>query len=198
MARIQILELPEGADDERPPFVLVVDQVHPEEVERIRDGVSGMRDDLGARAVLAFEAVTIDIPANEVTVDENGHPVRLRVTPDFTDWWPQIDAVAAETIRRLNTATGRQSPPNRQFLYTRTDGPTDRRMPPMADLPKGPGFVAFEIAGEGAVPAPNFALRHGRVLAERHGYTVPDDAEPVIRQAVDGSDSYKVEVPLTH
>ncbi|MER6183015.1 hypothetical protein [Streptomyces sp. NPDC001652] len=71
MARLQILELPEGSDDDRPPFVLVIDQA-PADLA----GFDALRRDLGdhedflkrtgARAVLVFEE-TIDIPANDTT-----------------------------------------------------------------------------------------------------------------------------------
>ncbi|MFC8065517.1 hypothetical protein [Streptomyces sp. NPDC057293] len=70
MARLQILELPTGADDDRPPFVLVVDQMPADE-----PGFEALRRDLtdgnlaertGARAVLVFED-TIDIPANDTS-----------------------------------------------------------------------------------------------------------------------------------
>ncbi len=69
MARLQILELPESTNDDRPPFVLVVDQVPRDEA-----GFDALRRDLsddvaqriGARAVLAFET-TINIPTNDTT-----------------------------------------------------------------------------------------------------------------------------------
>ncbi len=70
MARLQILELPEGSNDDRPPFLLVVDQVPAN-----GDGFEALRRDLmddylaartGARAVLVFED-TIDIPANDTS-----------------------------------------------------------------------------------------------------------------------------------
>ncbi|WP_328336744.1 hypothetical protein [Streptomyces violaceus] len=70
MARLQILELPEGSGDDRPPFLLVVDQVPRDEpaFEALRrdlnDGDLVQR--IGARAVLVFED-TIDIPANDTT-----------------------------------------------------------------------------------------------------------------------------------
>lgn len=69
MARLQILELPEGTGDDRPPFILVLDQAPRDESS------SAFRDDLvnneianrtGARHVLVFED-TIDIPANDTT-----------------------------------------------------------------------------------------------------------------------------------
>ncbi|MFF0588415.1 hypothetical protein ACFYWD_20860 [Streptomyces sp. NPDC003781] len=71
MARLQILELPEGSNDDRPPFVLVVDQVPTDEAgfDALRRDL-GTPDDLleriGARAVLVFED-TIDIPANDTS-----------------------------------------------------------------------------------------------------------------------------------
>jgi len=82
MARLQILELPEGSGDDRPPFVLVVDQM-----PRSEPAFDALRRDLeandiagqiGARGVLVFEE-TIDIPANEVPLDENGNPLFLKV-----------------------------------------------------------------------------------------------------------------------
>lgn len=78
MARLQILELPEGADDARPPFILVIDQVD----EGTADDIARWPDDIskrtGARHVLCFSE-TIDIPANEVPLDENGQPLFLKV-----------------------------------------------------------------------------------------------------------------------
>ncbi|MGY1439518.1 hypothetical protein [Streptomyces reniochalinae] len=73
MARIQILELPEGADDKRPPFVLVVDEFEPQryipaagmEPQR-NDPFEGVAEKIGARAVLVFEE-TVEIPSNDVS-----------------------------------------------------------------------------------------------------------------------------------
>lgn len=69
MARLQILQLPEGAGDDRPPYVLVIDQVPSDETkfdairrDLLSDGDLAPR--LGARAVLCFEE-TVSIPANE-------------------------------------------------------------------------------------------------------------------------------------
>ncbi|MGW6578862.1 hypothetical protein ACWF76_05555 [Streptomyces globisporus] len=67
MARLQILELPEGAGDDRPPFVLVVDQYEPVEATPSRlFRHQDMAEQIGARAVLVFED-TIDIPANDTS-----------------------------------------------------------------------------------------------------------------------------------
>lgn len=68
MARLQILELPEGGGDERPPFVLVIDQYEPPPYpgEPEQSPLDGVAEKIGARAVLAFED-TIDIPANDTT-----------------------------------------------------------------------------------------------------------------------------------
>jgi hypothetical protein len=79
MARLQILELPEGSGDDRPPFVLVVDQYEPTEATpALLQNRQDMAEAIGARAVLVFEE-TIDIPANEVPLDENGQPLFLKV-----------------------------------------------------------------------------------------------------------------------
>ncbi|CAH9419499.1 Phage protein [Streptomyces globisporus] len=71
MARLQILELPEGTGDDRPPFILVIDEVpHDNPVyERFVEDLeltNRLADRVGARAVLVFED-TIDIPANDTS-----------------------------------------------------------------------------------------------------------------------------------
>jgi hypothetical protein len=78
MARLQILELPEGAADDRPPFVLVVDQYDPQryilghdQPEPI-DEFDGIAQKIGARAVLVFQE-TVEIPANQITASPAGH-----------------------------------------------------------------------------------------------------------------------------
>lgn len=70
MARLQILELPEGSGDDRPPFVLVIDQApHGGALSRsFRVDTAtnaALADRIGARGVLVFED-TVEIPANEV------------------------------------------------------------------------------------------------------------------------------------
>ncbi|MFG3127348.1 hypothetical protein ACGFZU_06560 [Streptomyces tendae] len=66
MARLQILELPTGADDDRPPFVLVIDQVESDVLLRDLGDHRDLIERSGARAVLVFED-TIDIPANDTS-----------------------------------------------------------------------------------------------------------------------------------
>jgi hypothetical protein len=66
MARLQILELPEGTGDDRPPFVLVIDQVDDELAEDIARWPDDIAKRIGARQVLCFPG-TIDIPANDTT-----------------------------------------------------------------------------------------------------------------------------------
>jgi hypothetical protein len=68
---LQILELPEGTGDDRPPFVLVVDQHQPlryiqgiGEEPQVVDEFVGVAEQIGARAVLVF-AETVEIPAAE-------------------------------------------------------------------------------------------------------------------------------------
>ncbi|MGW8679676.1 hypothetical protein ACWGNN_01160 [Streptomyces sp. NPDC055817] len=77
MARLQILELPEGASDDRPPFALVVDEheppLYPADVND-PNPFGSVAEKIGARAVLAFES-TVDIPAN----DTSAHLGELKV-----------------------------------------------------------------------------------------------------------------------
>ncbi|HEY9370381.1 hypothetical protein [Streptomyces sp.] len=93
MARIQILELPEGAGDERPPFALVIDQANSDSLGSLRpwlEGWENVKDQIGARAVLVFED-TIGIPANEVPVDPDGYPLKIRIEGDFEKFREQVE-----------------------------------------------------------------------------------------------------------
>ncbi|MFD4921154.1 hypothetical protein ACFWNE_07520 [Streptomyces goshikiensis] len=108
MARIQILELPEGADDASPPFIIVVDEW---EYESFEDhGLLAARWDafgqkVGARGVL-FAECTIDIPADEISLGPDGYPIKLRFEGDFQqlreqvrDEVTQIQAGVANALR---------------------------------------------------------------------------------------------------
>jgi hypothetical protein len=69
MARLQILELPEGSGDERPPFALVLDQVpdlSPLRGETAR--IAQLVVESGARAFLVT-AETVEIPANDMSAE---------------------------------------------------------------------------------------------------------------------------------
>lgn len=111
MARLQILELPEGSGDDRPPFVLVVDQVPTDDAgfDAIRRDL-GTPEDLieriGARAVLVFEE-TIDIPGNDVPLDPDGYPVKMRIEPDFETFREQVQDEIRKTQRELTQAVNR-------------------------------------------------------------------------------------------
>ncbi|MYW99940.1 MULTISPECIES: hypothetical protein [unclassified Streptomyces] len=69
MPRLQILELPDGAREDSPPFVLVIDQAPSTGplYRRFADDMD-LNDSIaartGARAVLVFED-TVDLPANQ-------------------------------------------------------------------------------------------------------------------------------------
>ncbi|MER5843703.1 hypothetical protein ABT099_26110 [Streptomyces prasinus] len=107
MARLQILELPEGTGDDRPPFVLVVDQVDGELAEDIARWPDDIAKRIGARQVLCFPG-TVDIPANDVSayvsgslpadahyeVTVNGQPVT----------WPPSDEAQARAAEGLRLA----------------------------------------------------------------------------------------------
>ncbi|MDX3324768.1 hypothetical protein PV405_08815 [Streptomyces sp. ME02-6979-3A] len=113
MARLQILELPEGTGDDRPPFVLVIDQYEPVEATPSRlFRHQDMAEQIGARAVLVFEE-TIDIPANDLTLSHvqeaaDANVVRLRVEPDLDGFTEKVMAevakAQAETIDALRQA----------------------------------------------------------------------------------------------
>lgn len=107
MARLQILELPEGVDDERAPFVLVVDQCTDQWIRlpgrgdaRASDLWQEVADRIGARGVIVTPE-TVEIPANEVPVGPDGYPIRLRVEPDLTGFG---EKVAAEIVNAHDDA----------------------------------------------------------------------------------------------
>jgi hypothetical protein len=77
VARLQILQLPEGAGDDRPPFVLVIDQHQPlryvqgiDQEPKVVDEFAGVAEQIGARGVLVF-AEPVEIPANDVPLVAN-------------------------------------------------------------------------------------------------------------------------------
>jgi hypothetical protein len=125
MARLQILELPEGSSDDRPPFILVIDQVAtgPDgELLLKSSDFEGVNERIGARAVLVFEE-TVDIPANDVTaysgeaVPKNGDPDEMRrlalcdaLLISLGSTWDQIIEQTAERQRTVAD------------LYRHTDG----------------------------------------------------------------------------
>jgi hypothetical protein len=85
MARLQILELPEGADDDRPPFVLVIDEYVPQRYItaggsefKAHDPFEGVAKKIGARGVLIFDE-PIEIPANETSAGAGGYSVKAQV-----------------------------------------------------------------------------------------------------------------------
>ena len=99
MARLQILELPEGDGDDRPPFLLIVDQF---DSPFLTTSFDQFAKDVGARGIIATTG-TIDIPANEVPVDPDGYPLKIRVEGDFEQFHEQVQGevyAAQEAIRR--------------------------------------------------------------------------------------------------
>ncbi|MEO3976317.1 hypothetical protein [Streptomyces sp. CAU 1734] len=110
MTRIQILELPQGDNDDRPPFVLVVDDYTPTrhvtaagQHLRLRDDLNAVARQIGAAGVLTF-AEMVEIPANEVPVGPDGYPVRLAVEWDLGDLGSQVEAQTREARARERTA----------------------------------------------------------------------------------------------
>jgi hypothetical protein len=106
MTRLQILELPEGAGDERPPFVLVVDQCEPLRIVMGPDNAPPLDPwQEAARQIGALYAIvtheTIEIPANEVSIGPDGYPVRLRVEADLTSFDEQVDEAVARAADKM-------------------------------------------------------------------------------------------------
>ncbi|MFF8299575.1 hypothetical protein ACF07M_30005 [Streptomyces globisporus] len=104
MARLQILELPEGAGDDRPPFILVIDEYV---ARRYTTGLDqpkpvsefdGIAEQIGARAVLVFEDA-IDIPANDTSA--------FALSPSEPAWTQtdEIQARATEAVRAARERT---------------------------------------------------------------------------------------------
>jgi hypothetical protein len=87
MARLQILELPEGANDDRPPFILVVDEWDVDSLEAstiLNEYWDAFGKKIGARGVL-FVDRTIDIPANDTTAYLRDSEQVERAEPGRTD-----------------------------------------------------------------------------------------------------------------
>ncbi|RPK74469.1 hypothetical protein [Streptomyces sp. ADI95-17] len=109
MPRLQILELPESADDERPQFVLVVDQCLPQRIalgmdqSPVQSYWHMLADEIGARGVIVT-AETVEIPANEVPVGPDGYSVRLRFEADLDGFRDQVAAAIAEVRQMVDHA----------------------------------------------------------------------------------------------
>ncbi|MEV8394820.1 MULTISPECIES: hypothetical protein [unclassified Streptomyces] len=107
MTRIQILELPEGAGDRQPPFVVVLDKLTEFSPFNTRGGVAEFGEVAkawGARGVLVTTD-TVEIPSNEVPLGPDGYPVRLAVEADLDGFRDQVaEHIAA--ARSLATEGG--------------------------------------------------------------------------------------------
>ncbi|MCX5407500.1 hypothetical protein OHA37_27005 [Streptomyces sp. NBC_00335] len=106
MARIQILELPSGVDEERPPFILVVDQWEAIDVDAYQVITSywdAFGEKIGARGVL-FAECTVGIPANEALIGPDGYPLRFQVEGDFTRFREQVEEQALYAQGKLTRA----------------------------------------------------------------------------------------------
>ncbi|MFF5642953.1 hypothetical protein [[Kitasatospora] papulosa] len=115
MARLQILELPEGTGDDRPPFVLVVDECQPQRVvvgldSSWQDHWQQLADKIGARGVIVTPD-TINIPANDLTLTHvqeaaDGGVIRLRVEPDLTGFTETVMTEVAKAEAEVARARG--------------------------------------------------------------------------------------------
>ncbi|MEU2780545.1 hypothetical protein [Streptomyces sp. NPDC007110] len=110
MPRIQILPLPEGASDERPPFALVIDQADETILQSLAYGIAydsdsggrplrdALKDELGARGILCFTE-TIEIPANDVTAYATPTAI-VHVEGDTTGLAERVEETLTKIIAR--------------------------------------------------------------------------------------------------
>lgn len=122
MARLQILELPEGANDERAPFVLVVDEHEPrrymmglDQTEQPINEFDGIAEKIGARAVLVFED-TVDIPANDITI-----PTDEAFKGEVQEWAAGTNKTLAHIIDAVSGKKWRPANDARRLADERTD-----------------------------------------------------------------------------
>ncbi|WP_206602759.1 hypothetical protein [Streptomyces sp. M41(2017)] len=116
MARLQILELPEGANDERAPFVLVVDESVPQRVAigpdvPYRDYWRDIAQQIGARAVIVTPE-TVEIPANDTSAyldpargDLPGDARYEMTIAGKPVNWTQADELRARAVEAANERT---------------------------------------------------------------------------------------------
>jgi hypothetical protein len=96
MARLQILELPAGPDDDRPPFILVIDEASDEVAASLNapDGTlrEGLAEEIRSQGVLIFRE-TVEIPANDTTAYRDASPSEAPETFDA-----ELAALVLETL----------------------------------------------------------------------------------------------------
>jgi hypothetical protein len=108
VARIQILELPAGPGDERPPFALVIDEHEPQRYilgfEPSESPWDKLAEQLGACAILYFPE-TVDIPANGVDLPAavlvGGDSEALTEMTRSRDEWMQRSIATRESLTRV-------------------------------------------------------------------------------------------------
>lgn len=111
MARIQILELPEGAGDDRAPFLLVVDETsypNNEAYHAAEGWWQQLAQQVGAQGCIVTDD-TIEIPANDLTLTHvqdaaDGNVVRVRIEPDLTGFHQTVMDEVARAQAAARTA----------------------------------------------------------------------------------------------
>jgi hypothetical protein len=121
VARLQILELPEGSGDDRPPFILVIDEITEDESERIigsKEAIDGMARKAGARAVAVFHGMTVEIPANDaVPVPQDpeqaahGSMPRRAIDTGMVDWVLPVQDMPARLLAYFRRENAVALPP---------------------------------------------------------------------------------------
>lgn len=108
MGRLQILQLPEGPNDERPPFAIVIDQADHNSTMICAltndDTRTNIIRETGARTILIFEDETIDIPANDTTAYLNCASQDAQVADGNVDHPPWFEQVREQVQADLHDA----------------------------------------------------------------------------------------------
>jgi hypothetical protein len=120
MARLQILQLPAGAGDDRPSFVLVVDETVPQRVVLgpdvpYRDYWQDIAQQIGARAVIVTPE-TVEIPANDTTA-----PTDEAFKGEVQEWAAGTNKTLAHIIDAVSGKKWRPANDGQRLADERTD-----------------------------------------------------------------------------
>ncbi|MGW4028240.1 hypothetical protein ACWEFL_02790 [Streptomyces sp. NPDC004838] len=204
MARLQILELPEGAADERAPFVLVIDEYTPQRVllggaqtDPWREHWEGVAARTGARAVLVFSE-RVDIPANAL----RGGIIEAGLFPESTSVSVEADTSRFEqALAEAGQAAGRVGPVQREVEHM--DAVTTAlgfdRLRDWGEIVEAIKTRRQKEAGGHSFGGPghNDPVRCSRCLRDRYGWETTERrescAEVLARRMTEGGHDFAVD-----
>jgi hypothetical protein len=177
MTRLQILELPTGPGDDRPQFVLVVDEYMPLRYaigigmeERVVDEFEGVAEKIGARTVLVFRE-PVEIPGNTAPMEVADGPEREMEPEDAPDCRPGCcvdnDSFVPTTCSFCGSRERCVNHPGEEALARGVPGHPFSPSGPQPDEPTHTPDELRELVGEARQWA-----RHGYEIGQRHcGWT---------------------------